>query len=172
MTATTSQAVPPAPATLDQRLARTTAGLCAAHPALAPVVRGVLAPLRDRLHRLHVRCQEADTAAWAAYTADLDRGLGELAVEMDRATQQAGSGPVVDDVLATAAARLELRAWQLRLSASGADDPDAERARALTVAAAGHLAELDAAPGRETAAVLRARLDQELTGLRSLTSRR
>ena len=113
------------PAHVDQRLARATAGLCRDHPALAATVRGVLAPLRDRLYRLHAACRQADDQAWAAYTADLDRGLDELSVEV----QRAGTERAADDVLTAAAARLELRAWQLRLDTLRAEGRDVATAQ-------------------------------------------
>lgn len=114
MTATGTTVLPTSrPAAVDQRLARATAELCRDHPGTAAAVRGVLAPLRDRLRRVHVQCQEAEAAAWAVYTADLDRGLDELSVEIGRAAERPGR--VVDEVLVTAAVRLELRALQLRL---------------------------------------------------------
>ena len=124
------------PAEIDQRLARATAGLCRDHPRLAPAVRGVLAPLRDRLHRVHVGCQQADAGAWAAYTADLDRGIDELTVEIGRAAEQQRAGAEVDDVLAATAVRLELRALQLRLQTLTEDGVDTAEPQALADALA------------------------------------
>ena len=134
------------PALVDQRLARATAGLCRDQPAHAATVRGVLAPLRDRLYRVHAACRQAEAASWAAYTADLDRGLDELSVEMQRATTERGA----DDVLSAAAAQLELRAWQLRL--------DTLRAEGHDVTAAQQVADSVAAgrPGAELTALRQA----------------
>ncbi|PZA22818.1 hypothetical protein DMO24_03260 [Modestobacter versicolor] len=112
----TAPSPPARPASIDQRLARATATLCRDHPAHATTVRGVLAPLRDRLRRVHLDCQAAEAAAWAAYTADLDRGLDELAVEMARATQEPGGD--VDAVLRHTATVLEQRAVELRKTRS------------------------------------------------------
>ncbi|WP_222193284.1 hypothetical protein [Modestobacter italicus] len=122
---------PPAarPAAVDQRLARATAGLCRDHPGAATAVRGVLAPLRDRLRRVHEQCQQAEAAAWAVYTADLDRGLDELSVEIGRAAERPGAA--VDEVLSTAAVRLELRAWQLRLRTLRGEGRDVQAAEQL-----------------------------------------
>jgi len=149
MTAQAPEATTPAavlPALVDQRLARATAGLCRDHPALAPTVRGVLAPLRDRLYRLHATCRQAEVSTWAAYTADLDRGLDELAVEI----QRAATDRAADDVLSAAAAQLELRAWQLRL--------DTLRAEGRDVSAAQQVADSVAAgqPGADLTALRRA----------------
>ncbi|WP_299956855.1 hypothetical protein [uncultured Modestobacter sp.] len=144
-----STAVPPTarPAAVDQRLARATAGLCRDHPHVAPAVRGVLAPLRDRVRRVHAQCQDAEAAAWAVYTADLDRGLDELSVEIGRAAQQPGRA--VDDALATAAVRLELRAWQLRLRTLRGEGQDAREAEQLADQLDRRLAE----PGDATTAL-------------------
>ena len=161
-------AVPPAtrPAVVDQRLAQATAGLCRDNPTVAPAVRGVLAPLRDRLRRVHERCVQADADSWSAYRADLDRGLDELSMEVARAAGPAG--PAVDDVLATAAARLELRAWELRLHTVGGPDPLVAEARQLAGTVTAGLAELAATPGRPG---LRARVEQDLDALRRAVER-
>ncbi|MFQ1000834.1 hypothetical protein [Modestobacter sp. SSW1-42] len=156
------------PAVVDQRLARATAGLCRDHPASARAVRAVLAPLRDRLRRVHEHCVQADADAWAAYRADLDRGLDELSVEVARAAQQPGRGTGVDDVLAATAARLELRAWQLRLSTAGGPDPQVAGARQLAAAVDAGLDELAADPGR---AGVRARVAHDLDELRRAVQR-
>ncbi|MCZ2828503.1 hypothetical protein O2W14_06615 [Modestobacter sp. VKM Ac-2986] len=156
------------PAVVDQRLARTTAGLCRDHPASAPAVRGVLAPLRDRLRRVHERCVQADADAWAAYRADLDRGLDELSVEVARAAQEPARGPAVDDVLTTAAARLELRAWELRLHTTGGPDALVAEARQLAAALRAGLDELAADPGSPA---LRARAEHDLETLRRAVER-
>lgn len=165
-------ATPPAtrPALLDQRLARTTAGICRDHPALAHTVRGVLAPLRDRLRRVHLDCLQAEASAWAAYTADLDRGLDELSVEVARAAQRPGSTRDVEDVLSMAAARLELQAWRLRLDSPATGDTDTGQARLLADAVARDLAALEGEDDPAPAAALRARLDQDLAALRRLSA--
>ena len=111
VTASAPATAPARAAAVDQRLARATAALCRDHPAHAAVVRGVLAPLRDRVRRVHQECSAAEAPAWAAYTADLDRGLDELAVEMARA-----AAADVPHVLTTAATALERRAEDLRES--------------------------------------------------------
>ena len=149
------------PSDVDQRLARVTAGLCRDHPACAGSVRGVLAPLRDRLRRVHERGRPVDAAAWATYRADLDRGLDELSLEVARAAEQPRTG--VDGVLAAAAARLELRAWQLRLHTADGTDPDVAAARALATDLEAALDRLAAAPAEVG---LRARVQQHLEELR------
>ncbi|WP_369137361.1 hypothetical protein [Modestobacter versicolor] len=111
MTASAPGTTASRPAVVDQQLARATAALCRDHPAHATTVRGVLAPLRDRLRRLHQDCQAADAAAWSAYTADLDRGLAELEIEVARAAERTGG---VEQVLGTAATQFERRAEELR----------------------------------------------------------
>ena len=172
MTAQAPETATPAatrPALLDQRLARATAGMCRDHPALAHTVRGVLAPLRDRLRRVHLDCLQAEAAAWAGYTADLDRGLGELSVEVARAAQRPGSTRDVEDVLSMAAARLELQAWQLRLDAPETGASGTEQARLLADVVARDLAALEGESDAPSAAALRARLDQDLAALRRLS---
>jgi len=167
MTAPASEtAAPPAalPALVDLRLARATAALCRDHPVLAPAVRGVLAPLRDRLYRLHVASRQAAAAAWAGYTADLDRGLDELSAEVARAAEQPGRGRGVDDVLSAAAARLELNGWELRLDALALEGRDVSGARQLADALAGRIRELTGSPG---SAELRSQVVRELAGLRT-----
>ena len=151
------------PAVVDQRLARVTAGLCRDHPACARSVRGVLAPLRDRLRRVHERGRPVDADVWAAYRADLDHGLDELTVEIARAAQQPGRGPGVDDVLATTAARLELRAWELRLHTVTGDDPQVAEARQLAATVAAAVDQLAATPGQPE---LRRQVERDLADLR------
>ena len=152
------------PAVVDQRLARVTAGLCRDHPACARSVRGVLAPLRDRLRRVHERGRPVDADAWATYRAELDRGLDELTLEIARAAQQPGRGAGgVDDVLATTAARLELRAWELRLHTVAGDDPRVAEARELAAGVDTALEQLAAAPGRTG---LRGQVERDLAALR------
>lgn len=142
------------PAEIDRRLARATAGLCRDHPRLAPAVRGVLGPLRDRLHRVHSSCQQADAPTWAVYTAELDRGVDELTVEIARAAERQAAGAEVDDVLAGTAARLELRAWQLRLGTLTDAGADTAAAQELADALARRLAEQPTAPRAEVDAAL------------------
>jgi hypothetical protein len=156
------------PAAVDQRLARVTAGLCRDHPACAAAVRGVLAPLRDRLRRVHERSRPADPDVWAAYRADLDRGLDELTGEVARAAREPGRGPGVDDVLASTAARLELRAWELRLHTAGGEDPQVAEARQLVRAVDATLEQLATTPGRPA---LRTQLTQDLEALRRAVER-
>ena len=151
------------PAEIDRRLARATAGLCRDHPRLAPAVRGVLAPLRDRLHRVHSSSQQADAPTWAVYTAELDRGVDELTVEIARAAERQATGAEVDDVLTGAAARLELRAWQLRLGTLTEAGADTAEAQALADALVRRLA--DAAP------VTRDEVDHALADLRAAVRR-
>ncbi|QXG75545.1 hypothetical protein KUM42_17300 [Modestobacter sp. L9-4] len=151
------------PSVVDQRLARVTAGLCRDHPASARAVRGVLAPLRDRLRRVHERCVQADADAWAAYRADLDRGLDELSVEVARAAREPGRASGVDDVLTATAARLEVRAWELRLHTADGDDARVAAARQLVRAVETSLEQLAATPARPA---LRAQLDHDLEALR------
>ena len=150
------------PSDVDQRLARVTAGLCRDHPACAGSVRGVLAPLRDRLRRVHERGRPVDADAWATYRAELDRGLDELSLEVARAAQEPGRGPAVDDVLATAAARLELRAWELRLHTATGDDPRVAAAREQAATVRADLEQLAAAPGQ---AALHTRVEGDLAAL-------
>ena len=156
------------PAVVDQRLARVTAGLCRDHPACARSVRAVLAPLRDRLRRVHERGRLVDADIWAAYRADLDRGLDELSTEIARAAQETGRGPGVDDVLAATAARLELRAWELRLHTVTGDDPRVAEAREL---AAGVHASLDQLAGTPGQVALRSQVDRDLEALRRAVER-
>ena len=156
------------PAVVDQQLARVTAGLCRDHPACASTVRGVLAPLRDRLRRVHERSRPADAELWAAYRADLDRGLDELALEVARAASGPVRGPGVDDVLTTTAARLELRAWELRLDTAAGDDSRVAEARQLVRAVDAALDQLVATPGRPA---LRGQLAQDLEALRRSVER-
>ena len=159
---------PPAirPAVVDQRLARATAGLCRDHPGCAQAVRGVLAPLRDRLRRVHERSRPTDAQAWAAYRADLDRGLDELSVEVARAAREPAGR--VDDVLARTAARLELRAWELRLHTAAGDDHRVTEARQLAATLDAGLDQLAATPARPG---LRAGLERDLEALRRSVER-
>jgi len=135
-----------AAAAVEQRLGEATDGLCRDHPGRAPAVRGVLGPLRDRLHHVHAGCQAAGAVDWAAYSADLDRGLDELSVEIGRAAQQPDGGPTVDAVLHLSATRFELRAWQLKLAALAAHGADDRQARQRAETLAADLAALQTSP--------------------------
>ena len=156
------------PAVVDQRLARVTAGLCRDHPTCARSVRGVLAPLRDRLRRVHERGRLVDADTWATYRAELDRGLDELSLEVARAAQEPGRGPGVDDVLAATAARLELRAWELRLHTVTGDDPRVAEARELAAGVDTALEQLTTTPGQTG---LRGQVERDLAALREAVER-
>jgi hypothetical protein len=68
----------------------------------------------------------------------------------------------VDDVLATAAARLELRAWELRLHTASGDDPRVAAARELAATVRTEVEQLAASPGQ---AALRTRVGGDLAAL-------
>jgi hypothetical protein len=89
------------------------------HPHLAVTIRHSFDRLRGGLARAHARSEAVDSAAWATYVADLDRGLGELDKEIGRAASGAGDETGVDDVLTIHATGLELRGWRLQVSLPG-----------------------------------------------------
>ncbi|MGY1857582.1 hypothetical protein [Modestobacter sp. SYSU DS0290] len=105
---------------VDAHLQTVTDRLCDGHPEVAGPVRTALGGLRDRLRRVHTQCGPTDATVWAAHRAELDRGLAELEVELDRATRHEPSGgPTLDALLFTTVSSLELRAWRLRLDTVG-----------------------------------------------------
>ena len=95
--------------------------------------RAVLEELGARLAEVHDRCHEVDDAAWAAYTARLDRGLDELQAELSRAAEAPDAGTPAADVLFARTTRLEIDGWLVRLDVPRAA---ADHARALELAAA------------------------------------
>ena len=88
------------------------------HPHLAGL-------LRDELDGLVRRLQDAvggggsDAERWQAYVVQLDRGLDELQVELDRAVERSPAPEQVRPVLALRCRALELLAW--RWHARGSD---------------------------------------------------
>jgi hypothetical protein len=102
------------PRSRDARLAEVdrivrAAGEGAPHGAL----RATLDQLRHRLGRAHTACDQVEDRVWAEYVARLDRGLDELAIEVDRAASDADAA--TDVTLFVHATRLEIDGWMLRL---------------------------------------------------------
>jgi hypothetical protein len=102
-------------ASIEQRLGNAASRLGGEHPRAADTVRSALHGLRERLAHAHADTHHADDVAWARYSADLDRGIDELSVEMTRVMEQPGGGSGVEDVLYIRATSLELDGWSLRL---------------------------------------------------------
>jgi hypothetical protein len=101
-------------------------------------VRAGLHELHERLLRVHELCAEIDDRTWSAYTTGLDRGLADLAddVEADVKTP-------VDDLVYAHAVRLEVDGWVLRLDLAGRDAP--VEGRELVAGAAREIDEYHAA---------------------------
>ena len=113
-------------AALDEHVRAAADRLCDRHPEMAGPVRSRLDALRGRIRLAHARCARVEAEAWAQHRAELDRGLAELDVELDRARQGGpAGGPSLDTVLLGTAASLELRAWRLYLDTTFAADAPA-----------------------------------------------
>lgn len=105
-------------AELDVRLNGAVEAIGARCPEAAESVRAGLGALRDRFQQVHELCAEVDDRTWRAYTTGLDRGLSELAVELDQAP-----APSAADLVYARAGRLEVDGWVLRLDLAGRDGP-------------------------------------------------
>jgi hypothetical protein len=80
-----------------------------------PRGRDLFDELLRRLRRVHDTCEQVDDEAWADYVTRLDRGLDELAVELDRTSEPPSAGPGLESMPYVHATRLEIDGWVLRL---------------------------------------------------------
>ena len=107
-------------------------------------MRDALAGLRGHLHRMHIRPQEVGQLVWAAYVADLDRGLAEFQIELTRTAERPHDGPSVEDVVYARLTQFEVNGWALRLAAiedqTGQAPSSIEEASALVPACGVELA--------------------------------
>ncbi|MEU8241110.1 hypothetical protein AB0C07_22940 [Actinoplanes missouriensis] len=102
-------------AELDHRVAAAEQSAAARHAGLADAIRHPFQRLRSGLGQAHARCAAVDEKTWATYVADLDRGLGELQTEVDRAAERVGE-PGVAQVLDRHVTALELAGWRLQVN--------------------------------------------------------
>ena len=112
---------------VEQAVTATAQQVAHRYPAFSSVVHVELNGLVHHLRRAVTGTSALDAAAWSAYTTELDRGLGELQVEIGRAAEQPSTaeeqGPdPIDEVRASLRLRsrsLELLAWRFSLLARG-----------------------------------------------------
>ncbi|WP_433380652.1 hypothetical protein ACQPZX_15700 [Actinoplanes sp. CA-142083] len=106
-------------AEVDRHLTGAADSAAQRHPRFAGAIRHSFDRLRGGLAQAHARSAAVDSAAWATYVGDLDRGLDELDKEIGRATEGAVAGTSVDDVLTIHLTGIELQGWRLQVSLAG-----------------------------------------------------
>lgn len=127
-------------AEVDGAVGRTAQQLTRQRPETAGHIERAFDGLRTRLRYAHDSCHEVDADSWTSYVSRLDRGLGELQVEVSRAGEGSAATLPMDDVLFTRGTRLELDGWRLQFDIlRSRSEADRGRARAeldeLTAAA-------------------------------------
>lgn len=153
-------------ADVQRRLADTERAAGHRYADLAGAVRESFDRLRHGLNLAHSRCAAVEEQQWADYVAQLDRGLAELDVEMNRAAERS-NGPSVPQALVIHTTALELTGWRLRTSLPDAT-PEALAAMEPGLAAAE--AELEryraacTTAGPVSAAALERRVDELRAG--------
>lgn len=152
-------------ADVHRRVADTERAVSSRYADLAGSVRQSFEHLRHGLELAHTRCDTVEDGHWADYVVQLDRGLAELDIEIDRAAN-GGDGPGAPEVLVIRTTALELAGWRLRtrLPDPRSGEPSAARSRLAAAEAELERYRADCVTGPASATALQRRIEELLAG--------
>ncbi|MEU4556930.1 hypothetical protein AB0F72_00970 [Actinoplanes sp. NPDC023936] len=155
-------------ADVHRRVADTERAVSRRYADLAAAVRLSFEHLRHGLELAHARCSAVEDGHWADYVAQLDRGLAELDIEINRAAS-GGAGPSAPEVLVIHTTAVELAGWRLRTSLpdSGLEEPSAVRSRLAAAEAELEQYRAECVTGRASATALERRVEELRAGAHS-----